>query len=192
MSTEQPISRPESLHPLLQKRYSTRSFLDRPVDLEILGRLFEAARWAPSCFNEQPWRFVIAARHVNRDAFDTIASTIVPGNSWALQAPVLGIAIANLSFARNGKPNRWAQYDTGQAMAHLTFQAQAEGISVHQMGGFDAPKAQQVLGIPADHDAIAAFALGYPTAPEPPPNASRKSLESILFLGAYGEPWQSH
>jgi nitroreductase len=190
MSSQSAGARPEGIHALLRRRYSTREFLDRPVSSDSLRRLFDAARWAPSCFNEQPWRFLIGARHDNREAFDAIAGTLVSGNRWALEAPVLGIAIANLAFARNGKPNRWAQYDTGQAMAHLTFQAQMEGLSVHQMGGFDEAKAQQALAIPDGHDPIAAFALGYPVEPDPP-DGKRRERESILFTGRFGEPWSA-
>jgi nitroreductase len=178
----------DSLTPLLAARYSTRTFQDRPVPADTLKRLFDAARWAPSCFNEQPWRFVIAAKDLHPEAYARLASTLsLPGNAWALEAPVLGIAIANLSFARNGKPNRWAQYDTGQAMAHLTVQAQAESLNVHQMGGFDPAKATELLQIPAGYEAVAAFAIGYPADPNPPATRSRRDLSATVFAGTFGE-----
>ncbi len=183
MSKQAPTT---DLHPLLTHRYSTRSYQDRPVEAGVLLRLFEAARWSPSCYNEQPWRFVVASRVLHPEGFEKIASTIVSGNAWALQAPVLGISIANLQFSRNGNPNRWAQYDTGQAIAHLTFQAQQEGLSIHQMGGFDAAKAMEVLRIPEGHEAMAAFTIGYPVETLPPSERSRRSLDSILFGGAFG------
>ena len=116
------------------------------------------------------------------EAFDRIASTLVEGNAWALKAPVLGIAIANGSFARNGNANRWGGYDTGQAMAHLTVQAQSLGLNVHQMGGFDAAKALEVLEVPAGHEAMAAFAIGYAVEPLPPEKGSpRKDFDSLFF-----------
>ena len=174
--------RPASLHPLLLERYSTRAYLEKTVASGALRALFEAAQWAPSCFNEQPWKFAVAAKAVDLEAFDRIASTIVEGNAWALKAPVLGIAIANTRFARNGTHNRWGGYDTGQAMAHLSVQAQALGLNVHQMGGFDASKALELLQVPAGHEAMAAFAIGYAVEPLPPEKGNvRKDLASLFF-----------
>jgi nitroreductase len=179
---------PDRLHPLLQQRFSTRLYRDQDVDLAVLVRLFEAARWSASSSNEQPWRFVVAIKSANPEGWEQIASTLVPGNAWALQAPVLGISIASPKFARNDKPNRWAQFDTGAAMAMLTVQATAEGLNVHQMGGFDAAKAIEVLGIPEDHTPMAAFAIGYAQQSAPPDGRTRKPLDSILFDGAFGNP----
>ena len=181
------MSRPASLTPLLLGRYSTRAYLDKTVDPQTLRALFEAAQWAPSCFNEQPWRFAVALKAVDAEAFDRIASTIVPGNAWALKAPVLGISLANLSFERKGNPNRWAGYDTGAAMAHLTVQAESLGLNVHQMGGFDAAKAIEVLHVPAGHEAMAAFAIGYAVEPDPPAEGSPRREFNSLFVGSV--PW---
>ena len=177
--------RPAALHPLLLERYSTRAYNDKPVAPETLRTLFEAAQWAPSCFNEQPWKFAVALKGTAE--FDRIASTIVEGNAWALQAPVLGIAIASTSFSRNGQPNRWGGYDTGQAMAHLTVQAQSVGLNVHQMGGFDAAKALEVLEVPAGHEAMAAFAIGYAVEPLPPEKGSPRKDFHSMFVGKV--PW---
>ena len=149
--------------------------------------MFEAAQWAPSCFNEQPWRFAVAVKAVDAEAFDRIASTIAPGNAWALKAPILGISLANLSFERKGNPNRWAGYDTGAAMAHLTVQAESLGLNVHQMGGFDAAKAIEVLHVPAGHEAMAAFAIGYAVEPDPPAEGSPRREFNSLFVGSV--PW---
>ncbi len=172
--------RPTELHSLLLERYSTRAYLEKTVAPETLRTLFLAAQWAPSCFNEQPWRFAVASK--GTEAFDRIASTLVEVNAWALKAPVLGIAIANGSFARKGDANRWGGYDTGQAMAHLTVQAQSLGLNVHQMGGFDAAKALEVLEVPAGHEAMAAFAIGYAVEPLPPEKGSpRKDFDSLFF-----------
>ena len=152
------------------------------MSAEILKALFEAAQWSPSCFNEQPWRFAVASKATDAERFALISSTIVPQNGWAFSAPVLGIAFGSAIFAANGKPNRWGGYDTGQAMAHLTVQAQATGLNVHQMGGFDPAKAVEVLGIPAGHEAMAAFAIGYATESEPPADGSpRKEFDSLFF-----------
>ena len=156
----------------------------------------EAARWAPSCYNEQPWRFVVAhASHT--EGFAGILSTLVPFNqSWAKSAAVIGIAIARLQFAKNGKPNDWARYDTGQAMAQLTMQAEFEGAKVHQMGGFDPAACAQVLGIPEGFVAVAAFAIGYegdPSTLDPQMQpgemalSERTPLEEIVFHGKFSQ-----
>ena len=179
--------RPSSLNPLLASRFSTRAYLDKPVPPDVLRRLFEAAQWSPSCFNEQPWRFAVASKASDQETYDRIASTLVPQNGWALSAPVLGIAFANLSFAANAKPNRWGGYDTGQAMAHLTVQAQTIGLNVHQMGGFDPAKALEVFAVPAGHDAMAAFAIGYATESEPPAAGNKRRDFDSLFFGRV--PW---
>lgn len=172
--------RPPELHPLLRDRFSARSYQEKAVSPETIRTLFEAAHWAPSCFNEQPWRFAVASKAVDPAAFERLASTLVAGNAWALEAPVLGIAFANLRFARNGKDNRWGAYDTGQALAHLTIQAQALGLNVHQMGGFDATKALEVLAVPDGHEAMAAFAIGYAAESEAPAS-SRRDFHSMFF-----------
>ena len=151
------------LHELIRERWSPRAFSEAPIPRATLDSLVEAARWAPSCMNEQPWSFVLADRYSDPEGYARVESTLVEANRvWAGRAPVLGIAIARLAFARNGAPNRFAQYDTGQAVAQLTLQAAAMGLRVHQMGGFDAEKARQLLGIPDGHEPVAALAIGYP------------------------------
>ena len=150
------------IHPLLERRWSPLAFSDQPVSPADLGSVLEAARWAASCFNEQPWRFMIAT-HADRPEFDRLLSCLVEGNQeWAKAAPVLLLSIAKLTFTQNGKPNRHALHDVGAAAASLTIQATALGLSVHQMGGFDLEKARELYQIPADYEPVAAIALGYP------------------------------
>ena len=159
----------------------------------MLERLLEAARWAPSCYNEQPWRFVVA--HASDAAgFAGVLSTLVPFNqAWAKSAAVLGIAVAKLSSG-NGKPNAWAQYDTGQAMAQLAIQAEFEGLKVHQMGGFDASACVTALGIPEGHVPVAAFAIGYEGNPstldaqlqgQETALSERKPLSELVFFNRF-------
>ncbi len=189
-------NRPNGLQPLIHKRWSPRAFSSRALEPAVLERLMEAARWAPSCYNEQPWRFVVAHASQAED-FAGILSTLVPFNqSWAKSAAVLGIAVARLDFANNGKPNDWARYDTGQAMAQLTMQAEFEGLHVHQMGGFDPAACVQVLGLPEGFVAAAAFAIGYAGDPETldpqmQPGelalSERKPLAEMLFHGKFGK-----
>ena len=189
-------NRPSGLEPLIHQRWSPRAFSGRAIEPGLLERLMEAARWAPSCYNEQPWRFVVAHAS-NAEGFAGILSTLVPFNqSWAKSAAVLGIAIASTHFANNGKPNDWARYDTGQAMAQLTIQAEFEGLKVHQMGGFDPAACAQVLGIPEGFVAAAAFAIGYegdPATLDPQMQpgelalSERKPLAELVFHGKFGQ-----
>lgn len=174
--------------PLLRERYSARAFLDRAVEPDQLRRVFEAARWSPSCFNDQPWVFIVASKQSNPEAYAAMLATLVPKNQeWARHAPVLGYSVARAHFNHNQKPNRWGGYDTGQAIAHLNVQAHAEGLNVHQMGGFDADQARAVLGIPADHEPIAAFALGYADETADRKPGSRKPLAEVVFEGHWNK-----
>lgn len=121
---------------LLKQRWSSLAFTDKMVSSEVLLSLLEAARWSPSCFNEQPWSFIVATKE-NPAEYDRLFSCIVEGNQpWAGLAPVLMLSVAKLSFDRNNNPNRHAFHDVGLAVASLTFQATEMGLRVHQMGVF--------------------------------------------------------
>lgn len=183
---------------LLEKRFSPYAFSSRPVEPEELRKLFEAARSAPSSYNEQPWRFVVARRQ-DPEAFERLLQTIAERNrEWARHAPVLVLSVAKLDFTHNGEPNRHAFHDVGQAAAYFTLQATALGLYVHQMAGFDAGKARQLLSIPQGYEPVAMMAVGYLGDPEPVPQAlrhhnrpprARKPLDSLAFEGIWGEPW---
>ena len=150
------------IHELIAERWSPYGFNGRPVQPETLGSLFEAARWAASSFNEQPWSFLVASANGDRVGFDRLAACLVPGNAeWATKAPVLALSVASQNFTRNGKPNRHAAHDVGLAVGNLILQAQALGLSVHQMAGFDADKARTDLAIPEGHEPLAMLAIGY-------------------------------
>lgn len=187
-------NRPTDLHPLIRMRYSPRAYGPEPISKDVVRRIFEAGQWSSSCFNGQPWRFVIAVRE-DSEAFARILSTLMPLNqAWAGRAGLLGIAVAKSTFDHNGQPNRFSAYDTGQAMAQIALQAEAEGLHVHQMGGFDAAKAREVLGIPEGYEPQAAFTLGVEGDPallnddqrakELAPGA-RKAYDEIVFSGAW-------
>src|SRR6202050_3293266 len=119
------------IHPLLAKRRSPRAFSPRPVEPEILGSLLEAARWAPSCTNEQPWSFIVAVK-ADKPNFDRLLSCLIEFNrEWAQHAPVLILSIARMIFQSTGKPNRHAFHDVGLAIAALTVQATASALGVH-------------------------------------------------------------
>jgi nitroreductase len=153
------------VHELIRDRWSPRAFADKPVEPAVLASLFEAARWAPSSNNEQPWAYLVATTD-DRENFGKAVGVLVEFNAaWAKEAPVLVIAVARLNF-QNGKLNRNAFYDTGAASALLSVEATARGLAVHQMAGFDHAKAKQVFEIPEDCEPIAAIAIGYPGDPE--------------------------
>jgi nitroreductase len=194
---ERDPSIPSSFDDLVARRYSPLAFDARAVAPQTLRQLFDAARWAASSMNEQPWRFIVATRD-DTASFEKILSTLVPGNAaWAAQAPVLVLSVARKNFERGDHPNRFAQHDVGQAMAQLSLAATERGLGVHQMGGFDAEQARALFHIPAEYEPVAAIALGYPgdvaTLPEALRQRSRaprtrRELESIVFGGTWGEP----
>ncbi len=183
------------VHELIRERWSPRAFADKPVPQNVLRSLFEAARWAPSCYNEQPWAYLVAARE-DKDSFEKMLSVLVEFNAnWAKGAPVLAIAVAELAFGKNNAPNRNAQYDTGAASAMLSVEATAHGLAVHQMAGFDPEKARQIFGIPAGWEAIAALAIGYPGDPASLPQPLkdremapriRKPIAEFVMTGRWG------
>lgn len=185
------------IHDLLSSRWSPRAFADRPIPSEVLGSLFEAARWAPSSRNLQPWHFVFAARHQDQDGFARILSTLVGANrSWGQHASVLLIAVTEPNPDNGRGPNAYAHYDVGQAMAHLSIQAMASGLYVHQMGGFRREKASELLEIPDNFEPVVSAAIGYLADPsmlsetmrerELAPR-SRHPLSERVFSAKWGE-----
>jgi len=185
------------VHPLVAARWSPRAFDARSVPLELLGSLLEAARWAPSSGNEQPWRFVVARRE-DTEAFARLASCLVPGNQrWAPAAPVLVLTSACLQFERTGAPNRHALHDTGLALANLLLEATARGLAAHPMAGFDVEAARAAAGVPADFEPVAMVAIGYRGAAESLPEdlrarevapRRRRPLRDLAFAGTWNTP----
>ena len=183
------------VHELIRERWSPRAFADKPVPRDVLRSIFEAARWAPSSNNEQPWAYMVASRD-DKASFEKMLSVLVEFNAnWAKTAPVLALAVAELAFAKNNVPNRNAQYDTGAATALLSVEATARGLAVHQMAGFDPEKARHVFGIPAGWEAIAAIAIGYPGDPASLPQPlkdremaprTRKPINEFVMAGHWG------
>ncbi len=186
------------VHELIRTRWSPRSFSDRPVSSDDLKTILEAARWAASSNNEQPWR-VLIARKSDGEAYDRILSLLVPGNQeWARTAPVLIIMAAKRTFSHNGSPNSYALHDTGAALAHLMLQAHALGLYAHGMAGFDRVRAREELGIPDDYEVGAAVAVGYRDSPDKLTNErhrnsevakrTRKPISELAFAGHWDEP----
>jgi nitroreductase len=186
-----------SVHELVRARWSPRAFSDREVSNEDLKTIFEAARWAASSFNEQPWRFLVA-RKSDRAAYEKLLHLLVPFNqAWAKSAPVLFIMVAKKTFSHNGTPNAYSVHDAGQALAHIFLQATALGLHAHGMAGFDRDRARKELGIPDDYDFGAAVALGYLGSPDQLSEQhrqtelakrQRKPLKEIVFSANFGQP----
>jgi nitroreductase len=152
--------RPENdVDNLFLNRWSPRAFSNRPVPLETLYSIFEAARWAASCFNEQPWRFLVARTEADLGKF---ARFLVPANQvWAKEAPVLVVSLGKKTFTYNGKPNSVFQHDVGAASACMALAATQHGLHAHGMAGFDAELARTTLGVPDDYEVVAMWAIGY-------------------------------
>ena len=184
------------VHDLIAERWSPRAFSNKPVAPDVLQSLFEAARWAPSSSNEQPWAYIVATKD-DPENFAKLLSVLVPFNAtWAQHAPVLALAVAKLSFEKNATPNRNAQYDVGAASAWLTVEATSRGLFVHQMAGYDHDKARQVFDIPAGWEPIAAMAIGYPGDPDSLPQPlrdrevvprTRKPISTFVMSGGWGK-----
>jgi len=146
---------------LIKLRYSPRAFSEKSVSQNELNTLFEAARWAPSSRNEQPWRFVFVVK-TEKTRYESLFSVLSEWNQkWVSSAPVLIAAIAKTTFEHKHLPNAHAQYDLGQSVAYFSLQATELGLHLHQMGGFDPQKAKQVLNLPDGFEVITMIALGY-------------------------------
>lgn len=182
---------------ILQRRWSPRSFSDQMVEPDKLLSLFEAARWAPSSFNEQEWHFIIATKENPEDHARLLSCLVEKNQPWARLAPVLMVSVAKLTFDRNGKPNRHALYDVGMAVGNLMVQATALDLFVHQMAGFSPQRVSELYQIPDQFEPVAAIALGYAgelaalpeqfRAQELAPR-SRKAIQTFVFEGKWGEP----
>jgi nitroreductase len=178
-----------SLHPVIAERWSPRGFSDRPIEPETLQTLFEAARWAASCFNEQPWRFVVATK-TEPQQFDRILGTLMPQNqTWAKTAFALAVSAGKKTFTHNGAPDRFGLHDAGAALATLMTQATADGLYVHAMGGFDAARARTEFAIPEDFEVGAAFAIGYLADGLKPGPRSRRPLNELVFGTEWGKQY---
>ena len=186
--TEHPIQE------LIASRWSPYAFDSRPVSKADLRSLFEAARWAASSYNEQPWHYLIATQD-DPVEFATLLSCLVEGNqAWARAAPVLAISVASLTFKLNGKPNKAAIHDLGLAACSLTLEATARGLAVHQMIGILPERVRELYEIPEGYEAVTGLAIGYVGDPQRVPDKlkerdlaprTRKPLKAFLFTGRW-------
>ena len=187
------------INDLLARRWSGRAYDPaRPVPRDRLLSLLEAARWAPSCFGDEPWRFIVCDRAANEADWQRALDCLTEKNrSWARRAPVLMIISAATVFARSGKPNKWGPYDCGAAAMSLCVQATAHGLMVHQMAGFDPAQASAGFGIPAEFRPMAMLTVGYQLPPDEVPEdlrerefaeRRRRPLGESCFEGGWGKP----
>lgn len=188
------------INDLLAHRWSGRAYNpERKVSEETLQTLFEAAQWSPSCFGDQPWRYLVFDRFNDNDAWRNAWECLSPGNqSWAINAPVLLLATADTVLTKADKPNRWGQYDTGAASMSLCVQATESGLMVHQMGGFDAVKAAKQFNIPERYTPMAMISIGYQLEPDQIPEdlrerefatRNRNDPGSNFFRGTWGKSY---
>lgn len=184
------------VHDLIAQRWSPYGFAETPVDAKSLRSLFEAARWAPSSYNEQPWRYIVATRD-DAEAFERLLSCLAePNQAWAKAASALALGLVSHNFERNGKYNRAAVHDLGLASANLVLEATARGLHVHQMIGLDPDKAREVYRIPEGYEAWTALAIGHRADPGDLPDQiaerdtaerTRKPLAEFVFGGRFGQ-----
>lgn len=188
-STRQPEY---AIDPLFIRRWSARSFLDKPVPEDVLLKLFESARWAPSAFNHQPWRFIVLRTQEERERLHPAISQ--NNLTWCAKAPVLVVVLSELDI--HGSPNISHAFDTGAAWAHLALAATMEGLITHPMTGFDFEQAREILNIPDEYAIQALVAIGYQgpvdALPEhlrarEQPN-DRRPIEQSIYEGSFGAP----
>ena len=192
---QKPAATDHPVHDFIVKRWSPRAFSEKPVPPEVLRSLFEAARWAASSYNDQPWSYIVATSDDEKNYSKMLGVLMDMNALWAKQAPVLAISVARQNFKHNGTPNRVALHDVGAANAQLTMEATSRGLLVHQMAGFHLDKAREVFGIPAGWEPVSAIAIGYPGDPETLPEKlrepelalrTRKPLSEFVMSGHWG------
>ncbi len=175
---ERPADNAYPIHELLKRRWSPRAFAERPVEHDKLLSLFEAARWAPSARNAQPWSFILALKEGGKGEFDRLLECLPERNQrWALHAPVLVLSVAQL-YLETGKPNRFAFYGVGLAVENIVIQATALGLYVHQAGGFNEEAVQKAFDIPQGYEPVDIIAIGYLGDPESLPDELRKQEQA--------------
>lgn len=193
---KRPAPAAAAIHDLIMHRWSPRAFEARPVEREKLHSMFEAARWAASSYNAQPWYFIVGTKD-DPENYQKVLSCFVEFNqSWAKSAPVVAISVAGHKMPHDGSQNRHAFHDVGQAAANLALQATALGLQVHQMAGILPDKAREVFGIPENFEAVAGIAIGYPGDPTTLPEGrlrdnetgarQRKPVSEFVFTGKWG------
>jgi nitroreductase len=184
MTIPKPATTQQPLHDIIANRWSGRAYdASKPVSKEQIISLLEAARWAPSCFGDEPWRYVVCNKTDNMQAWQAAFDCL--------------LICADTVFRANGKPNKWAPYDTGAATENLCLQAAASGLMAHQMGGFDADKARASFKVPERFQILPMVTVGYQAPVESLSDEvkerelatrNRQPLGELFFDGAWEKP----
>ena len=196
---QKPAITQTKIHDIIANRWSGRAYdANKPVTQEQLISLLEAARWAPSCFGDEPWRFIVWDKNKDATAWEKALDCIVPGNqTWAKDAPVFVLVCADTLFNHNQKPNRWGVYDTGAAAVSLCLQATSLGLMTHQMGGFDGDKTRAAFNVPEQYQMMSMLAVGHATDVDGLPEdlkerelapRKRRALGELFYNGVWNQP----
>ncbi len=196
---KKPASTSVTINQTIANRWSPRAFdASKTVSHEQITALLEAARWAPSCFGDEPWRFIVWDKNTDAKNWQLAFDCLAPSNqTWVKNAPVLMLICADSLFGHNQTPNRWGQYDTGAAAENLCLQASSMGLAAHQMGGFNADAAREAFKIPAQITPMAMVAVGYEGDANDLPEElktrelaarKRKPLGELFFEGTWDKP----
>ena len=188
-----------AIHDLIASRWSGRAYdASKLLSREQVISMLEAARWAPSCFGDQPWRFIVFDKATNKTAWEKALANLSEGNqAWAKDASLLFLICADSVMSKNGNPNRWGQYDTGAAAENLCLQATALGLMAHQMGGFNADEARDLFSIPKQYTPMAMIAVGYQLSEDEIPEETkereynergRNPIENNFFDSVWDNP----
>lgn len=196
---DKPASTQVPIDETIARRWSGRAYdAGRQLQQEQIIALLEAARWAPSCYGDQPWRFIVCDKAVDKDSWQKAYDCLAPGNqAWVKHASLLLLVTAGSQFQHNGSDNRWGQYDTGAAAENLCLQAASMGLMAHQMGGFDVARAREAFAVPEQYALMSMLCVGYAadvadlsgevlereTAPR-----ARRPLGELFFKGGWGRP----
>jgi nitroreductase len=195
---KKPATTQAPVHDIIANRWSPRAYdASKPVSQAQIISMIEAARWAPSCFGDEPWRFIVWDKNKDVAAWEKAFDCIVPGNQgWAKDAPVFVLICAGTLFEQNQKPNRWGAYDTGAAAVSLSLQATSMGLVTHQMGGFDGEKTRAAFNIPEQFEMMSMMAVGYIADVDALPEEAkertlaprkRKPLGELFYEGVWNQ-----
>lgn len=195
---DKPATTQEPIHDIIARRWSPRAFDEsKPIPPQAIIALCEAARWAPSSYGDEPWRYIVWDKLADPVAWHRAFSCLAESNQvWVKRAPLLVLSVANKNFRHDGSANRFAQHDTGMASMAMVLEAVALGLVAHQMGGFDANKIRDEFEIPEHYTCMSMIAIGYPASAnilegnlkerELAPRA-RQPLGAHFFAGAWGK-----
>ena len=195
---KKPATTQAPVHDIIANRWSPRAYdASKPVSQAQIISMLEAARWAPSCFGDEPWRFIVWDKNKDAAAWEKAFDCIVQGNQgWAKDAPVFVLICAGTLFEQNQKPNRWGAYDTGAAAVSLSVQATSMGLVTHQMGGFDGEKTRAAFNIPEQFEMMSMMAVGYIADVDALPEEAkertlaprkRKPLGELFYEGVWNQ-----